>query len=301
MTDRLIIATRESRLALWQSEHVRELLLRQHPQLTVDLLPLVTKGDRILDRPLAAIGGKGLFLKELEQAMVDGRAHLAVHSMKDIPVDMDPQFELPAVLERADSADALVSNHHADLASLPPAAVVGTSSLRRRLQLLAQRPDLQVEDLRGNLDTRLRKLDDGQYDAIILAAAGLRRLGLESRIRARLKAPQWLPAPAQAAIAVQCLAADERVQAYLQPLNHAPTAKQVVLERSLALRLQADCHTPFGAYAEIKPGSARLLGMLAGDDGRLAYDECELASGAEHSEPIDELAQRLRRAVGLAP
>lgn len=299
MSAKLIIATRESRLALWQTHWVRDRLSQAHPELQVELLPLSTKGDQILDRPLAAIGGKGLFLKELEQAMLAGHAHLAVHSMKDIPVDMDEQFMLPAVLERADPADALVSPRYHALDELPAGGRVGTSSLRRQLQIKSQRPDLQVLDLRGNVDTRLRKLDEGRYEAIILAVAGLSRLGLDHRISGRLQPPRWIPAPAQAAVAVQCLTNDERTRKLLQVLNHAPTRAAVTLERELALYLQADCHTPFGAYAEpLDGGGHRLLGLLAGVGG---VQRAELlVNQSDDRARIEAMARELQQRCDIA-
>jgi len=303
MSRPLIIATRESRLALWQTEHVRALLNQAHADsadpISVELLPLTTKGDQILDRPLAAIGGKGLFLKELEQAMLDGRAHLAVHSMKDIPVDMDDRFTLCAILTRADHADALVSGKYATLDELPQGARVGTSSLRRRLQLLAARPDLEVLDLRGNVDTRLRKLDEGQYDAIVLAAAGLQRLELHERIRSRLVAPQWLPAPAQAAVAVQCVSGDQATIDALAPLHDVDTANIVNVERRLALRLEADCHTPFGAFAEATDRGFKLHGLLGDEQGQIHRGDTEV-SGPDDEATIDALAQQLKEAAGQA-
>lgn len=303
MSRPLIIATRESRLALWQTEHVRSLLQQAHADsadsFTVELLPLTTKGDQILDRPLAAIGGKGLFLKELEQAMLDGRAHLAVHSMKDIPVDMDERFTLCAILTRADHADALVSAKYETLDELPQGAKVGTSSLRRKLQLMAARPDLEVLDLRGNVDTRLRKLDEGQYDAIILAAAGLQRLELHERIRSRLVAPQWLPAPAQAAVAVQCVAGDEATIAALAPLHDSATAAVVNIERRLALRLEADCHTPFGAFVQASDDGYRLYGLLGDEQGACHRGEV-MVSGPDDTETIESLASQLKQAAGQA-
>ncbi|MGO1718997.1 MAG: hydroxymethylbilane synthase, partial [Luteimonas sp.] len=200
----LRIATRKSPLALWQSEHAAERLRRAHPGLEVELVPMSTRGDEVLDRSLAAIGGKGLFLKELEVAMQRGEADCAVHSLKDVPMELEPGFALPAVLARADHADAFVSVHHDSLAALPPGARVGTSSLRRQSQVRALRSDLVLGDLRGNVNTRLAKMEAGEHDAIILACAGLQRLGLEGRIRSRLDAPEWLPAPAQGAIAIEC-------------------------------------------------------------------------------------------------
>ncbi|HVU81200.1 MAG TPA: hydroxymethylbilane synthase, partial [Rhodanobacteraceae bacterium] len=207
----LRIATRKSPLALWQAEHVARRLRDAHPDLTVELLPLSTRGDEVLDRSLAAIGGKGLFLKELEIAIADGRADLAVHSLKDVPAQLDPSFELAAILKRADCADAFVSNDFASLDALPQGAKVGTSSLRRAAQVRARRPDLEIADLRGNVGTRLAKLDRGDYAAIILAVAGLERLGFAARVRGRLAPPDWLPAPGQAAIGVETRAHDKRV------------------------------------------------------------------------------------------
>jgi hydroxymethylbilane synthase len=217
--DTLRIATRKSPLALWQTEHVAARLRAAHPGLQVELVPMSTRGDEVLDRSLAAIGGKGLFLKELEVAMQRGEADCAVHSLKDVPMVLEPGFALPAILERADPADAFVSNAFANLDALPHGAVVGTSSLRRQAQLRARRPDLQLRDLRGNVNTRLAKLDAGEYDAIVLACAGLQRLGFESRIRARLDAPQWLPAPAQGAIAIECRDHDARIHALCAALD----------------------------------------------------------------------------------
>ncbi|MEO8810377.1 MAG: hydroxymethylbilane synthase, partial [Rhodanobacter sp.] len=229
----LRIATRKSALALWQAGHVAALLRAAHPGLAVELVPLSTRGDEILDQPLAAIGGKGLFLKELEVAMLEGRAELAVHSLKDVPVQLEPGFALPAILPRADAADAFVSNHHASLAALPHGACVGTSSLRRQAQLRALRPDLQLRDLRGNVGTRLAKLDAGDYDAIVLACAGLERLGLASRIASRLAPPDWLPAPGQAAIVIEARDAQPAVMALLVALDDAETRLTVGAERAM--------------------------------------------------------------------
>ena len=219
----LRIATRKSPLALWQTEHVAERLRAAHPGLVVELVPMSTRGDEVLDRSLAAIGGKGLFLKELELAMLRGEADCAVHSLKDVPMVLEPGFMLPAILARADHADAFVSSRFESIDALPEGAVVGTSSLRRQAQLRALRPDLVLRDLRGNVNTRLAKLDLGEYDAIMLACAGLQRLGFESRIRARLDAPRWLPAPAQGAIAVECRTDDVATRALFQVLDDAST------------------------------------------------------------------------------
>lgn len=261
----LRIATRKSALALWQTEHVAARLRVLHPDLSIELVPLSTRGDEILDRSLSALGGKGLFLKELEVAMEEGRADCAVHSLKDVPMELDGPFVLAAVLERADPFDAFVSNHHADLASLPHGARVGTSSLRRQVQLRAIRPDLELRDLRGNVNTRLAKLDAGDYDAIILACAGLQRLGFDGRIRARLTPPDFLPAVAQGAIAVECRAGDEATHALFAPLNHAPTRRCVDVERAMNLRLAGSCQVPIAGYCTEADGSWTLR-ALVGDE-----------------------------------
>jgi len=266
----LRIATRKSPLALWQTEHVAARLRGAHPGLEVVLVPLSTRGDEVLDRSLAAIGGKGLFLKELEVAMQRGQADCAVHSLKDVPMDLDPGFTLPAVLERADPADAFVSGRFDGIEGLPRGARVGTSSLRRQAQLRALRPDLQLGELRGNVNTRLARLDAGEYDAIILACAGLQRLGLESRIRARLEPPAWLPAPAQGAIAVECLAGDGETIALLSVLEHAPTRVCVEAERALNRGLHGSCHVPVGAYAWQHGDRLRLHALVgSAEDGRM--------------------------------
>jgi hydroxymethylbilane synthase len=241
----------------------------------VELLPLSTRGDEVLDRSLAAIGGKGLFLKELEIALADGRADLAVHSLKDVPAQLDPHFHLPAILTRADCADAWVSNDFATLADLPRGARVGTSSLRRTAQLRAQRPDLEIADLRGNVGTRLAKLDRGDYAAIVLAVAGLERMGLSARIRTRLTPPDWLPAPGQAAIAVEARVADAATNTLVRVLDDAATRRGVAAERALNAAMGGDCTMPLGAWCEQSvDGALRLYGLL-GDvrDGRLLRAE----------------------------
>lgn len=258
----LRIATRKSALALWQAEHVAALLRAAHPGLAVELVPLSTRGDEILDKPLATIGGKGLFLKELEVAMLEGRADLAVHSLKDVPAELEPGFALPAILARADAADAFVSNHHDNLDALPQGARVGTSSLRRQAQLRALRPDLQLLDLRGNVGTRLGKLDHGDYDAIILACAGLERLGLASRIRSRLAAPDWLPAPGQAAIAIEARAGQSGVLALLAVLDDAETRLTVGAERAMNQALGGSCTVPVGAWCVRGEHGLHLRGMV---------------------------------------
>ncbi|MBS0216499.1 MAG: hydroxymethylbilane synthase [Proteobacteria bacterium] len=267
--NRLRIATRKSPLALWQSEHVAARLREAHPRLEIELVPMSTRGDEILDRSLAAIGGKGLFLKELELAMQRGEADCAVHSLKDVPMVLDPGFALPSILERADHADAFVSNRYANIADLPMQARVGSASLRRQAQLRALRPDVVITDLRGNVNTRLAKLDAGEYDAILLACAGLQRLGFDDRIRARLDAPEWLPAPAQGAIAIECRDDTPEIAALLAVLDHAPTRTCVEAERALNRRLDGSCHVPIAAFARLDGDRLHLQGLVASvQDGR---------------------------------
>ncbi|MGH8114047.1 MAG: hydroxymethylbilane synthase [Rhodanobacteraceae bacterium] len=271
----LRIATRKSPLALWQAGYVAQRLRDAHPGLEVELLPLSTRGDEMLDRSLAEIGGKGLFLKELEIALRDGHADIAVHSLKDVPAKLEAGFTLEAILARADCADACVSNDFALIDALPQRARVGTSSLRRAAQLRARRPDLDIADLRGNIGTRLAKLDRGDYAAIILAVAGLERMGLSSRIRARLTPPGWLPAPGQAAIAVEARAGDPHVASLLEPLDDAPTRRTVAAERALNAALGGDCTMPLGAWCDMVDGGRLHLHGLIGDagDGRVVRAE----------------------------
>lgn len=277
MSTPVIIATRESRLALWQAEHVRDLLQQRFGH-AVELLGMTTQGDQILDRALSKVGGKGLFVKELETALADGRAHLAVHSLKDVPMDLPPGFVLAAVLEREDPRDAFVSNRYEHLADLPQGACVGTSSLRRVVQLLAQRPDLRIEPLRGNLDTRLRKLDEGGYDAIVLAAAGLKRLGLGSRIRSLFDTEAMIPAAGQGALGIELCevgsAADAAQAAIRQQLHldfaqalHRPTWLATLAERAVSRALGGSCSMPLAAFAAWEGSTLRLLAALghAGD------------------------------------
>jgi hydroxymethylbilane synthase len=270
----LRIATRKSQLALWQAEHVAALLRRAHAGLEVELVPMVTQGDRIQDRSLAAIGGKGLFIKELEVALEDDRADIAVHSMKDLPGDLPAGLTIAAVLERADARDALLTAAAGGrLDDLPRGARVGTSSLRRQAQLLAARPDLKVEGLRGNVDTRLRRLDGGDMDAILLACAGLIRLGLESRITARLDPKMFLPAVAQGVIGIECRVADSRTLRLVTLLNHQDTRIVMDAERAFAHRLGGSCQSPIAAYARLEGGSLLLDGLVAEPDGsRLVRD-----------------------------
>jgi hydroxymethylbilane synthase len=249
MTDRIIIATRESRLAMWQAEHVRDLLAQRFGA-QVELLGMTTRGDQILDRTLSKVGGKGLFVKELETALEEGRANLAVHSLKDVPMDLPDGFELAAVLEREDPRDAFVSNQFASLADLPQGARVGTSSLRRVVQLRSVRPDLRVEPLRGNLDTRLRKLDEGQHDAIVLAAAGLKRLGLASRIRSLFETDQMLPCAGQGALGLEVRADATALLSMLGTLTHRETSLAVQAERAVSRALGGSCSMPLAAFAQ---------------------------------------------------
>lgn len=280
MTAPLRIATRKSALALWQAEHVASLLRQAHPGLVVELVPLSTRGDEILDRSLATIGGKGLFLKELEVAMQDGRADIAVHSLKDVPAELEPGFALSAILPRADAADAFISNDYATLVDLPNGARVGTSSLRRQAQLRAVRGDLQLLDLRGNVNTRLAKLDEGHYDAIILACAGVERLGLGHRITTRLASPDWLPAPGQGAIAVESLASDVRVNELLAALTDEETLLAVNAERAMNERLGGSCAVAIGAWCVVAEHGLTLHGMVGNAlTGELLHAQADNASG----------------------
>ncbi len=263
----LRIATRQSPLALWQAHYVKQRLEASHPGLSVELVPMVTKGDVILDTPLAKVGGKGLFVKELEQALLDGRADIAVHSMKDVPVEFPQGLGLVTICEREDPRDAFVSNHYASLDELPAGSVVGTSSLRRQCQIAARRPDLQIRSLRGNVGTRLGKLDAGEYDAIILAVAGLLRLGLESRIRCALAPEVSLPAVGQGAVGIECRLEDSYTRSLLNTLNHEETAIRVRAERAMNTRLEGGCQVPIGSYAELANGELWLRALVGAPDG----------------------------------
>jgi len=289
MNKTLRIATRKSALALWQTNHVKALLKAAHPDLEIELVKIVTEGDRILDRPLAEIGGKGLFLKELERAMLDGEADLAVHSMKDVPASMAEGLVLDAVLPRANPYDALVSRNGRPLADLPAGSRIGTSSLRRKSQLLALRPDLVVVDLRGNVDTRLRKLDEGQYDAIILACAGLERLGWGDRITETLQPPDWLPASTQGIIGLQCRADDGATRTLIQPLADAGAMVVASAERAVARVLQATCQVPLAAHAVLADGVVRLWSVVGKTDGT----ETISASGEASAEDAAGLGERV--------
>lgn len=269
MTETVRIATRKSPLALWQAEYVRDRLLERFPELKVELVKMVTQGDKILDTPLAKVGGKGLFVKELEQGMLRGDADIAVHSMKDVPVDFPPGLHLAVICEREDPRDAFVSNTYADIASLPQGAKVGTSSLRRQCQLRAARPDLEILDLRGNVNTRLSKLDEGRYDAIILASAGLKRLGFGARIRASLSTEQSLPAIGQGAVGIETRSDDERIHALIAHLDSAATRTCVLAERAMNDRLEGGCQVPIAGFAELHGDRLHLRGLVGRPDGQV--------------------------------
>jgi len=287
---KLVIASRESRLAMWQAEHVRAQLSVLYPHCSIEILGMTTRGDQILDRALSKVGGKGLFVKELEVAMAEGRADLAVHSLKDVPMDLPEGFELAAVLEREDPRDAFVSNDYDSLADLPAGAIVGTSSLRRQSLIAARYPDLVIKPLRGNLDTRLGKLDRGDYAAIILAAAGLKRLGLPQRIRSLLDPAHSLPAAGQGAMAIEILS--ERsdgvdLRAILAPLNHTETAQAVAAERKVSKVFGGSCQIPLAAFATINDGVMHLRAMVATPDGKRSAS-AELSGPADAPEVLGQ-------------
>ena len=265
---KLVIASRESALALWQARHIQSRLQALYPHMTIDILGMTTTGDQILDTPLARIGGKGLFVKELEQALADGRADLAVHSMKDVPMHLPEGFALAAIGEREDPRDAFVSNDFSRLEDLPAGSIVGTSSLRRQSQLQARLPHLKIASLRGNLQTRLRKLDEGQYAAIILAAAGLKRLGLEARIRQLIAPELSIPAVGQGALGIEINAQRQDLLPLLAPLNHEATASCVEAERAMSRALAGSCQVPLGAFAERSGNILVMRGFVASIDGR---------------------------------
>lgn len=293
MSKTLTIATRKSLLAMWQAEHIKARLEQLHSDLTVELLPMSTKGDVILDTPLAKIGGKGLFVKELEVAMLEGKADLAVHSMKDLPVEFPEGLELFGICEREDPRDAFVSNNYAQLDELPEGAIVGTCSLRRKCQILANYPHLVVHDLRGNVQTRLRKLDEGQFDAIILAASGLIRLELTDRIKQRIPAELCLPANGQGVLGIECRSNDDATKALLAPLTCADTRSCVLAERAMNRRLQGGCQVPIGAYAELHGDQLHLRGLVGRPDGSEIV-EGEIRGHRDHAEALGtELAEYL--------
>ena len=291
MPKKIIIATRESQLALWQAEHVKARLQALHPGLEVELLGMTTQGDQILDSPLSRIGGKGLFVKELEAAMAEGRADLAVHSIKDVPMDLPPGFELAAISKREDPRDAFVSGKYASLGDLPPGARVGTSSLRRQVQLRAAFPTLDVDTLRGNVNTRLRKLDEGQYDAILLAAAGLKRLGMDARIRAVLSPEESLPAVGQGALGIEIRAGRPELAALLAPLDDPETAACVRAERAMSRMLQGGCQAPIGGYAEMRQGRIQLRAFVADLEG-IRFYRAEAEGDPADPEAIGHAAAR---------
>lgn len=291
---KIVIATRESRLALWQAQHVQARLQQSWPECHVELLGMTTRGDQILDRPLAKIGGKGLFVKELETALLDRRADIAVHSMKDVPMSLDPEFIIGAVGAREVPFDAFVSNHHGGPEELPPSSIVGTSSLRRQAQLQSRFPRLQVRSLRGNLDTRLRKLDSGEYAAIILAAAGLKRLGMSDRIRSLLSPEFSLPAAGQGALGIEALSARPEVVEWMRPLHDETTACCVRAERALAGALSGSCEVPLAAYAECSGSELRLRGLVASPDGRKVARAERRGSTTEPEALGKALAEELR-------
>lgn len=286
---KLIIASRESRLAMWQAEHVRDRLSLLYPQCSIDILGMTTRGDQILDRTLSKVGGKGLFVKELEVAMAEGRADLAVHSLKDMPMELPEGFALSTVLEREDPRDAFVSNDYASLAELPPDAVVGTSSMRRQALLAARFPELVVKPLLGNLDTRLGKLDRGEYTGIILAAAGLKRLGLPHRIRAFIDPEDSLPSPGQGAMAIEiCDGRDELVR-MLAPLNHLDSASAVTAERTLSRCFIGSCQVPLAAFATVNDAVMHLRAMIATPDGKCVA----AAEGSGPADAPEDLGERI--------
>ena len=295
--NRLVIATRQSRLALWQAEHVKRKLQKAHPGLAVELLPMTTRGDQLVDQRLDKAGGKGLFIKELESAMLEGRAELAVHSMKDVPADMPPGFEIAAILEREDPRDAFVSNRYRKLEELKKGSVLGTSSLRRSAQIKERHPDIELKLLRGNVETRIAKLDRGEYDAIVLAVAGLVRLGLASRIAERLAPDTSLPAAGQGAIGIECMSDRADVRALVAPLADPASTACVLAERAVSLGLGGSCSLPLGAYAEFANGKIHLRALVAAEDGsRVVRAE---ASG-DHPEALGAVVVAQLRAAGAA-
>ena len=289
----LRIGTRKSQLALWQANYVRQQLLQRHPGLSIELVKMTTQGDKILDTPLAKIGGKGLFIKELEQALLDRRVDLAVHSTKDIPAQLPDGLHISAICEREDPRDAFVCNDFSALEELADGAHIGTSSLRRQCQLHAHYPSLRISPLRGNVNTRLAKLDAGDYDAIILAAAGLKRLGFESRIRAYLAPEQCLPAAGQGAVSIECRQDDSEVNTLLQDLNHLDTQYCIEAERGMNAHLEGGCQVPIGAYAQLHQGVLHLRGLVGSPDGSQIVTAAGEASPNEASALGIQVAQSL--------
>ena len=302
---RVVIATRESPLALWQAEHVRQILIQQHPGTQVELLGMTTRGDQILDRTLSKVGGKGLFIKELEVALLERRAQLAVHSLKDIPMDLAPEFELAAVMQREDPRDCLVSNRFATLEELPTGARVGTSSMRRELMLRARYPGLVIEPVRGNVNTRLAKLDRGDFDALVMAAAGLKRLGFAARIRQVIPTAVSLPAPGQGALGIEVLREDDAIISLLEPLNDPATRAATMAERGVSRGLGGSCQVPLAAYAEVEGAQLRMralvgnasTGEFVDSEGTAPIEDAELLA----AQIVADLKKRgALRLLGLA-
>jgi hydroxymethylbilane synthase len=300
MSNLLRIATRQSKLALWQAEHVAALLRAAHPGLQIELVKLTTQGDRILDRPLADIGGKGLFIKELEVSLAENRADLAVHSMKDVPAELPPGMRLASMLPRADARDALVSRNYASLDALPAGAKVGTSSLRRQCQLRALRKDIEIIPLRGNVDTRLRKLDEGEFDAIILASAGLIRLGLGDRITQFLPIEQSLPAVGQGIVGIECRENDQRTLDYVRALDDATAQVCIEAERAFSHRLEGSCQSPIAGYAELNGDTIRVQGLVASIDGTQVFRDTVMGQSKDAATLGRALADRMLYAGAAA-
>ncbi|PWE41517.1 hydroxymethylbilane synthase [Pseudomonas prosekii] len=293
------IATRKSALALWQAEYVKTRLEQAHPGLSVTLVPMVSRGDKLLDSPLSKIGGKGLFVKELETALLENEADIAVHSMKDVPMDFPEGLGLFCICEREDPRDAFVSNTYASLEELPEGSVVGTSSLRRQAQLLTRRPDLEIRFLRGNVNTRLAKLDAGEYDAIILAAAGLIRLGFEDRITSAISVDDSLPAGGQGAVGIECRSADTRIHALLAPLHHHDTATRVIAERALNKHLNGGCQVPIACYAVLEGEQIWLRGLVGDPSGGLLLSaEARAPRGSAESLGVQVAEDLLNQGAG---
>ncbi len=289
----LRIATRKSPLALWQAHFVRDALMQAHAGLSVEIIGMTTQGDKILDTPLAKIGGKGLFVKELEVALLEGRADIAVHSMKDVPMALPPGLVLPVICEREDPRDAFVSNHFRSIDELPTGARVGTSSMRRQCQLMESYPQLDVLDLRGNVNTRLARLDAAEYDGIILATAGLLRLDMADRITQRIPVSQSLPAGGQGAVGIECRAADEQTQSLLSVLHHPDTAARVAAERAVNRELEGGCQVPIACYAELSADQLYLRALVGSLDGSVMLRE-DITGAIESAEQLGiELARRL--------
>ncbi len=295
--DKLVIASRESALAMWQAEYIRDRLRALYPETSISILGMTTQGDQILDVTLSKIGGKGLFVKELEAALESGSADIAVHSLKDVPMNLPEGFMLACIAEREDPRDAFVSNNHATLETLPAGSIVGTSSLRRESQLRARFPHLKIEPLRGNVQTRLRKLDEGKYAAIILAAAGLKRLGLGDRIRDLIATEKSLPAVGQGALGIECMANRADLKALLAPLHHADTAACVFAERALSRALAGSCNVPLGGFAEVDGKTLRLRGFVASPDGKQMV-HAELRGSITDPEALGNAVAQALRAQG---